>query len=462
MPAMGILPVLNSFSQDFFQKYADQSSRRSDSCYEHITAVVLETEVYLGDQIDITIDGQKWLLPLDVDAPNFRYFLSITPRKICDAKLPAGASLYLINSGNTPEISAENRKSAENCDFTPNPILQSEWRAGLPKPNYTRSFTSVEHVIVHHSAGSNSSTNYTQVVRDIYIYHTQSNGWSDIGYNYVVAQNGDLYAARDPGTGLQDNVLGAHFCGKNSTTMGICLLGNYEEANPPAALWQTLQNLVTYKIQKESLDPLTSSSHALGDIGHIAGHRDGCSTLCPGQSVYDRLASLRTSVANNLDACSANLDVEISALTLDAGDTILFKNLSHGYESYSWDFEGGTAVEFLENGDVKVVYYNPGIYGMTLTATVDNITESLSFDQVILVKGEPKIFPNPVTSNGELNIRTESDIENLRLYDLKGQSVPLIIIENGKYRLPEMKNGLYVLKFHTDQKSYTRKVLILN
>ena len=66
--------------------------------------------------------------------------------------------------------------------------------------------------MVHHSAGSNTNSNYTQVVRDIYLYHTQVNGcWSDIGYNYLVAQDGSIYNGRDPGALEQDDVLGRSF-----------------------------------------------------------------------------------------------------------------------------------------------------------------------------------------------------------------------------------------------------------
>ena len=201
--------------------------------------------------------------------------------------------IYLINSGAPPVFNSEDRKSGSDCPIEISPIPQSEWRAGLAPPNYTRSFTNVLHVVVHHAAGSNSNTNYIQVVRDIYVYHTEVNGWSDIGYNYLIAQDGTIFTGRDPNEGEQDNVLGAHFCGKNSGTMGICLLGNYETAIPTSTALQSLTTLVTYKIDKEALDPFGQYPHSSGNLPTILGHRDGCSTACPGANVYRLLDDLR-------------------------------------------------------------------------------------------------------------------------------------------------------------------------
>jgi hypothetical protein len=219
--------------------------------------------------------------------------------------------IYLNASGKAGE-SQENRRLEQNsgtlCD-KPDAIDQSVWRQGLPEPSYTRSFTNVEHLIVHHSATSNSATDYTSVVRNIYLYHTDVNGWSDIGYNYLVAPDGTIYKGRDPGTGEQDNVRGAHFCGKNSGTMGICLLGEYDSAQPAEAMLQSLLHLLTWKSDKENLDPLSSSPHpANTNLRVVAGHRDGCSTICPGDNVYATLPQLRQETAAAIENCEDNND----------------------------------------------------------------------------------------------------------------------------------------------------------
>ena len=194
-------------------------------------------------------------------------------------------------------------RTATACE-EPEFVPQDEWRAGLPVPSYTRRATSVEHVIVHHSATFNNLTNYTNVVRNIYLFHTEENKWSDIGYNYLIAQDGTIYEGRSSGSQSidNDNVQGAHFCGKNGGTMGICLLGNYNTAIPTDTAVASLEQLTAWKVDKESLDPLRESPHpANPNLQTIAGHRNGCSTACPGDNLYARLPAVRTSVATRIE-----------------------------------------------------------------------------------------------------------------------------------------------------------------
>ena len=202
------------------------------------------------------------------------------------------------NESPVPRTGRSHRKAAlcEEPDFIP----QDEWRFGLPEPTYTRQATSVEHVIVHHSATFNTLTNYVNVVRNIYLFHTQERKWSDIGYNYLIAQDGTIFEGRSSKAQSvdNDNVQGAHFCGRNSGTMGICLLGTYTTTEPTDTALVSLKRLIAWKVDKENLDPLGETSHpANSRLGTIAGHRDGCATECPGDLLYARLGAVRTSVA---------------------------------------------------------------------------------------------------------------------------------------------------------------------
>lgn len=182
-------------------------------------------------------------------------------------------------------------------------IPQSVWRAGLadPKPNPVS--TPTRHAIVHHSAGSTFDTNYTAVVRSYYLLHTEVNGWDDIGYNYLIARDGSIFAGRDPQnrTGVvQDNVRGAHFCGKNEYTMGICVIGDFTSQIPAAAALSSLCDLLAWKFEKDGLDPLGSQSHPTptdAALSRLAGHRDGCNTACPGNLLYSELFNLRQCVS---------------------------------------------------------------------------------------------------------------------------------------------------------------------
>lgn len=176
-------------------------------------------------------------------------------------------------------------------------IDQSVWRQGLRPPDYDRIVHEVHNLIIHHSATSNLVTDYTSAVRNIYIYHTRVNNWSDIGYNYIIAPNGAIYKGRDPGRYDQDKVMGAHFCSSNRGTMGICILGTYTDMAPTPAALSSLNTLLAWKAGKDKMDPFGTYFHPLNTrLGVIAGHRDGCATLCPGDGIYSGLQEIRNQV----------------------------------------------------------------------------------------------------------------------------------------------------------------------
>lgn len=208
-------------------------------------------------------------------------------------------------------------RTAADCE-EPEFIPQDEWREGLPAPSYTRLTTTVEHIIVHHSATFNNLTNYTNVVRNIYLFHTEANKWSDIGYNYLIAQDGTIFEGRSAGSQPvdNDNVQGAHFCSQNGGTMGICLLGNYNTAEPTDTAVASLVRLTAWKVDQENLNPLGETPHpANPSLETIAGHRDGCPNECPGDNLYARLPAIRTSVAARIETgCGAVAEASDSLL----------------------------------------------------------------------------------------------------------------------------------------------------
>jgi hypothetical protein len=188
-------------------------------------------------------------------------------------------------------------------------VSQSTWRAGLPAPTPGREKTETKHCIIHHSGDGNGNSDYTQLVRSYYIHHTQTNGWDDIGYNYLVADDGTLFAGRDPELpGIdQDNVKGAHFCSKNSSTMGVCLIGNFTSTDPSVDAISTLTDLLTWKLDKEYFTAFQSFSHPKTNdplLGTIAAHKEGCNTVCPGNNVFSILDDIRDEVSQKLDLCS--------------------------------------------------------------------------------------------------------------------------------------------------------------
>ena len=211
---------------------------------------------------------------------------------------------YLIH---TPDLLMEfpQKNTAFDTCLHPQMILQEDWRIGLPEPDYERIPNQVRHQIIHHSATSNELTDYANLVRSIYLYHTEVNGWSDIGYNYLISPNGWIFAGRDPGEELlQDEVLGAHFCSSNTGTMGICLLGTFTDQLPSSEALSTLNQLLGWKAANANLDPEGSFVHPLNNaLGTIAGHSDGCATSCPGETLASLLPEIRAEVIETIHDC---------------------------------------------------------------------------------------------------------------------------------------------------------------
>lgn len=158
------------------------------------------------------------------------------------------------------------------------------------QPGCTPAYTSVTHLIVHHQAGV-ADPPYSAVIQAIWQLHVYTNGWCDIGYNWLIAPDGTVFEGRAGG----NNVLGAHFCGTNGNTMGVCFLGNYQTEQPTAAAQASLVKLLAWKCCDSNIEPTGVAYHAGSGLtlNRISGHRDGCSTLCPGDNLYVRLPILR-------------------------------------------------------------------------------------------------------------------------------------------------------------------------
>ena len=175
------------------------------------------------------------------------------------------------------------------------------------------------HLIVHHSAGVNTASDWSAVVRAIWDFHVNTNGWDDVGYNWLIDPNGVLYEGRG------DNVSGAHFCGMNSKTVGICMLGDFTNITPTDEAKATLTRLLAWKSCDRAIDPLEVGVHPpSGQVyPYVAGHRDGCATACPGDSFYPQLPSVREAVADYREQnCNALAGATQLSAVLESTDQV--------------------------------------------------------------------------------------------------------------------------------------------
>ncbi|MFE7331351.1 N-acetylmuramoyl-L-alanine amidase [Streptomyces sp. NPDC057565] len=172
----------------------------------------------------------------------------------------------------------------------------------------------VKAVFVHHTAGTNdySCADSASIVRGIYAYHVKSEGWKDIGYNFLVDKCGTIFEGRKGG--LDRPVLGAHTYGFNRESTGISVLGTYTDTAAPSAVTTSVARIAAWKLGQYKGDPAGSTMLTAGATGsngfgkaftagtqysfkQISGHRDGFNTECPGTKLYGQLPTIRSLAA---------------------------------------------------------------------------------------------------------------------------------------------------------------------
>ncbi|HWL36017.1 MAG TPA: N-acetylmuramoyl-L-alanine amidase [Frankiaceae bacterium] len=172
------------------------------------------------------------------------------------------------------------------------------WRSGGV------SYMTPKALVVHHTVTRNDYTaaEAPGLIRAVYAYHTKSRGWDDIGYNILVDRFGTVYEGRYGG--FQRGVIGTHTAGFNSQTLGISLLGNYDEVDTPGAVIAALGRGAKWMHERWGVDArqrvtLTSAGSprfprgARVTVSRMPGHRDLGTTACPGGFAYRRLPSIR-------------------------------------------------------------------------------------------------------------------------------------------------------------------------
>ncbi|MDQ3378902.1 MAG: N-acetylmuramoyl-L-alanine amidase [Actinomycetota bacterium] len=162
--------------------------------------------------------------------------------------------------------------------------------------------------VVHHTAGQNdySRAQAPAIVKGIQLYHVQSNGWNDIGYNFLVDRFGTIYEGRFGG--VERNVVGTHAQGFNTGSVGVALLGSYGNAAPSEAAQDAIAQLLSWRLDLAHVDPTTALTFVSGGSNRfpsgvpvllrgVSGHRDTGFTECPGNQLYGRLNSIATAAA---------------------------------------------------------------------------------------------------------------------------------------------------------------------
>ena len=121
----------------------------------------------------------------------------------------------------------------------------------------------INSIIVHCSA-TPEGRDYTvdQIKKD----HKEQ-GWSDIGYHYVIYRDGSIHEGRNV------DIIGAHCEGYNSNSIGVCYIGGLE--NKPNVEYKKLKAKDTRtEAQKRALIELLNKLKKYYPEAKIYGHHD--------------------------------------------------------------------------------------------------------------------------------------------------------------------------------------------
>ncbi len=169
----------------------------------------------------------------------------------------------------------------------------------------------IQQVHVHHTVNSNSyrRREVAGIIRGIYRYHTQSLGWSDIGYNFLVDKFGRIWVGRAGGP--RRPVHGAHTLGFNSTSTGVSVIGNFQDRRANDDIVRAIAHLAAWKLDKYDRKPRGkvvvfshgSDKYPYGEkvlLPVIDGHRHTNDTSCPGDKLFEKLPEIRRRAARRV------------------------------------------------------------------------------------------------------------------------------------------------------------------
>lgn len=217
------------------------------------------------------------------------------PRQIAAANLRKIASEKPKTPAQLAAISAANKKTSDINSFINSHLDGFKTVERITHENGNelvwpiQRMNKMNKIIIHHTADKIDGRTDEELLRAIYSYHAVTRGWGDIGYNYIVGQNGKIYEGRAGG----DYVVGAHASYNNIGSVGISVLGTYDKTSLNLAQENGMKSAIDMVTKKYNIDlnatvksfyPCSVASCYPIKLIHtkaLIGHRDVGVTSCP-------------------------------------------------------------------------------------------------------------------------------------------------------------------------------------
>ncbi|MCK5413512.1 MAG: N-acetylmuramoyl-L-alanine amidase [Candidatus Pacebacteria bacterium] len=209
-------------------------------------------------------------------------------------------------------ISFFSQAQISNAAEIPKIISRLQWGTDESKMIWPIKNAKVQKFVIHHTASTNlvsdsdGSGEYKNMVNNIYNYHSSKKSWyedgekyigfGDIGYNYLIDPNGNIYEGRSGGNGS----VAGHVSGFNTGSIGISVLGRYQDYVDSennfvsshvvnSAIKQSLTNLAGWLAANNNIS-LNSRTNFNGKyIDGLVGHGELTPTICPGDELEKEL-----------------------------------------------------------------------------------------------------------------------------------------------------------------------------
>ncbi len=129
-------------------------------------------------------------------------------------------------------------------------------------------------IVIHHAGTTRDMDLET---RTIHRWHIDR-GWAGIGYHYVIHKDGTIEGGRP------SEFIGAHCKRHNNYTVGVCVIGNFDLAEPTDAQFLATEQIIAAIGRQYGFKPSFGRT--------VFGHRDLGRTACPGNYLYRSLPEI--------------------------------------------------------------------------------------------------------------------------------------------------------------------------
>lgn len=152
----------------------------------------------------------------------------------------------------------------------------------------------IKFIVMHHTGlGNELPADPRQEMRNIFQSHTVGRQWGDVGYHYVIDRWGNIYEGRKGG----EKVIGGHAKPVNKVSVGISLMGNFDEQEIPAKMLASTIALLDQLSRQYKIKPLGSSKYKGKSYKNLHGHSDNSPKKDPGKFFNQKFPFVRELLA---------------------------------------------------------------------------------------------------------------------------------------------------------------------